>query len=89
MDLIEIIGHIGVLIYRDESSNYTVAKFKLYDLSAKTITITGYLPLMHPDILFELSGNYLEHPRFGMQFQVSHYRRVLPTDRDSIIAFLS
>jgi len=89
MDLIEIIGHMGVLIYRDEVSNYTVAKFKLYDITAKNITITGYLPIMHPDILFELSGTYLEHPRFGMQFQVSHYRRVLPTDRDSIISFLS
>ena len=37
----------------------------------------------------ELSGLYIDHPRYGMQFQVETFHRVMPDDEDSLIRFLS
>ncbi len=89
MDPIEIQGKISHVIYQDEQSRYTVARFRLYDLNEKLVTITGYLPEMAHDILLNLKGNYVEHPRFGMQFKIETFHRVLPNEPESIITFLS
>ncbi len=85
----EITGKITAILFRNEASSFTVAKFRLYELNEKEITITGYLPVFTKDVLYTLSGDYTEHPRFGMQFQVVSTHRVLPTDIDSIVAYLS
>ncbi|TXT16431.1 MAG: exodeoxyribonuclease V alpha subunit [Erysipelotrichaceae bacterium] len=88
MDTIEIIGRLIKTIFHSEVNQFTVGVFKLYDLNEKDVTVTGYFPKFNKDLLVALSGTYQEHPRFGMQFQVAHYRRILPTDRDSIISYL-
>ena len=85
----EITGKIGTIIYRNESNSFTVAKFRLYELSEKDITITGYFPALVKDVLYKLVGEYKEHPRFGMQFIVQSARRILPTDESSVVAYLS
>jgi len=87
--LMEIRGKIGHVLYRDEQTRYVVARFKLYELNEKLITVTGYLPEFPKDTLIALSGIYVEHPRFGMQFSIHSYHRILPTEPDSIMAFLS
>ena len=89
METTSIVGKICHIIYKDEKTRYTVARFRLYELNEKMITITGYLPQFQDDCLLNLTGTYLDHPRFGMQFQVQHYHRVLPTEPESIITFLS
>lgn len=86
---IEIKGQFGHIIYYDKKTRYTVARFRLYELNEKMITVTGYLPDFPKDLMVSLSGKYIEHPRFGLQFVVSSYRRILPTDTDSIVSFLS
>jgi exodeoxyribonuclease V alpha subunit len=89
MDTTSIQGKVTHVIYKDEKTRYTVARFRLYELNEKLITITGYFPEFKSDILLNLTGVYLDHPRFGMQFQVQHYHRILPNEPDSIITFLS
>ena len=44
METTSIVGKIGHIIYKDEKTRYTVARFRLYELNEKMITITGYLP---------------------------------------------
>ena len=88
METIEITGRLIKTIFHSESNLFTVGVFKLYELNEKEVTVTGYFPKFNKDLLIALSGYYTEHPRYGMQFQVSHYRRILPTDRDSIINYL-
>jgi len=88
METIEITGRLIKTIFHSDTNQFTVGVFKLYDLNEKDVTVTGYFPKFNKDLLIALSGNYIEHPRFGMQFQVTHYRRILPTDRDSIISYL-
>lgn len=85
----EIQGKLGHILYRDESTRYTVARFRLYELNEKTITVTGYLPEFPKDTLIALEGDYVEHPKFGLQFSIRSFRKILPTEPDSIITFLS
>jgi len=47
----EITGKLVVQVYRQEYSQFTVAKFRLYELVEKDITITGYFPALQKDIL--------------------------------------
>jgi exodeoxyribonuclease V alpha subunit len=88
METQELTGKLIKTIYRNDENQFTVGVFKLYTLQEKDITVTGYFPKFKKDLLVALSGTYIEHPRYGMQFQVQSYRRILPTDRESIIAYL-
>jgi exodeoxyribonuclease V alpha subunit len=84
-DLSIITGKIRQVLFRSESNSFTVLRFRLYELTEKDIFVTGYLPELPKDILFEFSGTYIDHPKYGMQFSVESYRRLLPSDKDSII----
>ena len=81
-------GKLIHIVYRSDN-RYTVARFKLYDLTEKNIVVTGYLPEMEKDVIYELQGNYMEHPKYGMQFNALTVKRQLPSDSDSVIAYLS
>jgi len=86
---ITISGKIKSVLFRSPSNSFSVLRFRLYELNEKNIIVTGYLPELPHDVLLELTGNYVEHPRFGMQFSILSYRRLLPTDKDNIIRYLS
>lgn len=86
---LQIKGKFGHIVYKDQNTRYTVARFRLYELNEKTITVTGYLPEFPKDTLVALMGEYVEHPRFGLQFSIQSYRKILPTEPDSIVSFLS
>ena len=44
---------------------------------------------MVEDDTYILKGEVVEHPKYGLQYNVSEYERVLPEDKDGIIEFLS
>ncbi len=55
----------------------------------KTITFTGYFHELNEDDTYFFYGEELEHPKYGLQFQVTEYERVKPEDKDGIVEFLS
>ena len=87
--LYEIEGYLTRLIFENEHTDYRVYLFKLDDLNEKQLTINGTLPRLPEDIKYILSGEYQEHPRYGMQFTVASYRSVLPTEESMVVKFLS
>ena len=84
-----ITGKIRQVLFRSESNSFTVLRFRLYELTEKDIFVTGYLPELPKDVLFEFLGTYIDHPKYGMQFSVESYRRMLPSDKESIVRYLS
>lgn len=68
---------------------YTVIKVRLNDTREKTITMRGILPQVEKDILYRFFGVYVEHPRYGMQFEIHSMERPLPTQREGVIRYLS
>ena len=88
-ELITLNGKITYILFRSEETFYTVAKFRINDEREKVITVTGIMPEIRKDILYNISGIYTEHPRYGMQFQMQTYEIPLPSERDGIIRYLS
>lgn len=85
----KITGKFEYIIYHHEENYFTVARFLLHDLTEKCIIVTGYLPIIDEDFLYDLEGSYMEHPKYGMQFKFSSYARVQPKEPDTIVRYLS
>ncbi len=84
-----ITGKLTAVIYHNEGNGFSVARFQLYDLEEKQIIITGYFKPFESDQLVHLEGSYVEHPRYGMQFQVERIERAIPDEEESLIRFFS
>ncbi|MBE6114704.1 MAG: ATP-dependent RecD-like DNA helicase [Erysipelotrichaceae bacterium] len=85
----EIQGKFQTIIFHNEQTLYTVAKFKLYEVEEKDITVTGNIAPVSKDILYRLYGEYIDHPKYGYQFHIEKVEKVLPTDSKSQVTFLS
>lgn len=82
-------GKFTYILFHNETNFYTVSRFLINDESEKMIIVTGLLPDIHLDELYDITGHYVEHPRYGMQFVIDTYSKQAPNDRDSIIRYLS
>ena len=87
--LISITGKFTYVLFRSDQTMYTVAKFRTYDASEKTVTVTGSIPVPENDVLYTLSGSYVEHPRYGMQFQIAGMSVSLPSEKEGAVRYLS
>lgn len=87
-ELLTIEGMFKILIFQSDNF-YTVAKFRLQNKEEKMLTVTGYLKEIMEDTMYRLQGRYIEHPRYGMQFEIIRYERIMPTDASSLVQFFS
>lgn len=86
---IKLNGKFTYILFHNESNFYTVAKFVINDALEKQTTVTGTIAQPQLDTLYNIYGHYVEHPRFGMQFQIETYERMMPNDTESIVRYLS
>ncbi len=76
---------------------YVVGLFKVKETNDEkmdfyinhTISFTGYFHELTEDENYIFYGKLVEHEKYGEQFQVERYERVLPEEKDSIVEFLS
>lgn len=76
---------------------YVVGLFKIRetndilmeDFVGKTITFTGFFDQLNENELYAFYGEIVEHPKYGIQYQVREYERLKPEDKDGIVEFLS
>ena len=69
-----------------KTENYMVAKFKSEE---GTIIVTGPAFDYDPKSEYTVSGNYVDHPKYGLQFSMSTIERSLPSRKSDIISFLA
>ena len=82
-------------IFRSDKG-YVIGIFKVKDTNDeeleiyvnKTITFTGYFADLKIDDNYVFYGELVEHPKYGLQYQVSEYERLKPNDTEGIIEFL-
>ena len=55
----------------------------------KIITFTGYFHELNLDDMYIFKGDVVNHPKYGLQFNVLEYERLKPEDEDGLVAFLS
>lgn len=76
---------------------YVVGLFKIKetndsdmeDFVGKQITFTGFFEQLNENDLYVFYGEIVEHPKYGIQYQVKEYERLKPAGKDGIIEFLS
>jgi len=80
----ELTGEFTHVIY--SSDNYMVAKFKSED---GPLTVTGPFFEYEKGLKYELTGEYVEHPKYGFQFNYIKIEKHLGSNHDEIVSFLS
>jgi len=89
-------GKFRQSIFRSDSG-YTVGLFKVSETDdeemevflKKTITFTGYFAELNIDDNYIFYGSLGYHDRYGYQYNVASYEKIMPTGRDAIIEFLT
>ncbi len=87
--LTTLTGRIVHVVFRNEQTFYTVVKVRIEEGKEKILTMTGLLPEVETNVPYAFSGNYVEHPRYGMQFQIAAMKRCLPDEREGVVRYLS
>lgn len=61
----------------------------LYDFIDTTLTFTGYFPELKEDENYMFYGEIVDHPKYGLQYQVSESKLIMPDTKEGLISFLS
>lgn len=85
----QIIGRFISTIYHNEGNFFSVVRFRLYQKDEKEIIVTGYFKPYDDEQLYAVDGQYIEHPKYGMQFRADKIEVVLPNEEESLIRFFS
>ena len=83
-NIIKLDGIFVYIVYK--ASNYMVTRFETKD---DTITVTGPSFDFEPYTKYTISGEYVEHPRFGLQFNMLGIAKYVPSKKEDIIKFLT
>ena len=86
-------GRHLVTIFHNNQNLYTVMRIRVEETNEeyddKEAVITGYFPKIHEQETYVFYGSFTDHPKFGLQFQATHFRKDLPQSKQGIITYLS
>ncbi|MGM9876637.1 MAG: ATP-dependent RecD-like DNA helicase [Bacilli bacterium] len=88
-------GSLYKEIYRNEINSYMVGLFKIKESgiddfeTGDIINITGTLPKLSDKKEYILYGNVVNHPKYGIQFNVDGFNICVPTKEEELVIFLS
>jgi len=79
----------------ETETGYKVGLFKVEEtdheeiVTNKLVTFTGYFGELNYEDTYLFTGEYIYHERYGYQFSVKNYERVVPEGKEAIIDFLT
>ncbi|HSH35669.1 ATP-dependent RecD-like DNA helicase, partial [Schnuerera sp.] len=79
-------GMVEDIIFRNEINTYTVASIDTTDGKA---TIVGYIPLINIGETIKVEGEWIYHPTYGEQLEISNVSIVVPSTINGIEKYLS
>ena len=92
-DVSFIKGTLLYYVFHNEENSYTVAKIRVKQTSEKhcdkDVVITGYLPPLYEQETYYFYGQFVQHAKYGKQYNVNHYKRELPATTSGLIQYLS
>jgi exodeoxyribonuclease V alpha subunit len=84
----KLIGVLEKIVYSNEENHYLVGYLRVEDEKSRSITIAGNLPGIQCGETLEVSGQWKNHPKFGLQFTVSEFKSKLPASSYGIRKYL-
>lgn len=87
MNTIETIcGTIERFVYQDDASGFSIMSLSISP--EQTVTAKGALAHLTPGMYVALTGSWIIHPKFGKQFEVTHYQTKLPVTSHGLVRYL-
>ena len=77
-------GFVVGLVKIKETSNQD-----LLDYVGKQFTFTGLFAQLNIDEDYVFYGELIDNPKYGFQYKVNKYEKIMPEDKDGLILFLS
>ena len=81
-------GEVERLVYSADETGFTICRLRVpgqHDL----VTVVGSLPGIQPGEQLSLEGRWLDHPKYGLQFQITRYTSQVPATANAIKRYLS
>ena len=85
--LADLQGQIERITYTNEENGYTIAKLKVYG-QRDLVTIVGNLMAPMPGEIIKMRGEWANHPKYGEQFKIVHYKTTVPASVYGIEKYL-
>ncbi|HON94739.1 MAG TPA: helix-hairpin-helix domain-containing protein, partial [Deltaproteobacteria bacterium] len=82
-------GVIEHVRYHREDTGYTVARVKPLGEEERSMTVVAHMPMPRTGDLYQFTGSWVRHPRYGLQFQAVQFEVKPPVTIDGIRAYLS
>jgi exodeoxyribonuclease V alpha subunit len=86
-------GNPIVTIFHNETNLYTVLRIRVEETNEnyedKEAVITGYFPKIHEHENYIFYGELKDHPKFGLQFHATHFRKDIPQTKQGVVSYLS
>lgn len=76
------------IIYTNEDNGYTVFD-AIYSDGSDYFTAVGTMPYIKPGQYLTITGYWTTHYDYGDQFKIEYYETVMPTDKETILRYLS
>ncbi|MDI9541218.1 MAG: ATP-dependent RecD-like DNA helicase [Bacillota bacterium] len=77
-------------IFRNQQNGYTVAVFELEESKVhQEITVVGYIGEIDKNARYSLQGDYVENPRYGIQFKMESYKKLMADNKEGMIKYFS
>ncbi len=83
----QIDGTVERVIFSNEENGYTICDLATADDGI--ITAVGIMPMTTEGDKLKIYGRWTVNPKYGKQFSVSQYERIMPADTVSILKYLS
>ena len=80
-------GQIERITYTNDETGFTVAKVRV-EGQRDLVTVVGNLIAPAPGEIIKMSGEWINHPRYGEQFKVVHYKSLVPASIYGIERYL-
>ncbi|MDR0921389.1 MAG: ATP-dependent RecD-like DNA helicase [Lactobacillales bacterium] len=97
MDLFEekqyIEGTVRAIFFQNPTNFYKVMLIKISetntDFLEDEVVVTGSFGQIQEEEAYRFIGTFVDHPRYGKQFQVETYEQLRPTSSHGIVSYLS
>ena len=80
-------GNVEYIVYANEENGYTICDLAIVD--DEIVTVVGVMPLLAVGDKLCVYGKWTHNPKYGKQFSVEQYERMMPADTASILRYLA
>ncbi|MFD2304993.1 SF1B family DNA helicase RecD2 [Enterococcus termitis] len=88
-----VVGQVQAIFFQNPSNFYKVLLVKITDTNTdyleKEIVTTGSFGQIQEEETYRFFGHFVDHPRYGRQFQVDNYQQERPTSANGVVSYLS